>query len=87
MDLSYAVWQRAHPPHRTGVPGVRGVDRRYARTRGWGDGCAEGAEEGFGFGGFDDAGEIGASQVVGLGDGVEVGVGGGDGFEKGVEGG
>jgi hypothetical protein len=47
---------------------------------------AEGAEEGLGLGGFQDAGEIGASQVVGLGDGVEVGVGGGDGFEEGAEG-
>jgi hypothetical protein len=46
---------------------------------------AEGAEEGLGFGGFDDAGEVGAGEVVGLGDGVEVGVGGGDGVEEGVE--
>jgi hypothetical protein len=45
---------------------------------------AEGRQEGLGFGGFDDAGEIGASQVVGLGDGVEVGTRSGDGFEEGV---
>jgi hypothetical protein len=35
----------------------------------------------------DDSGEVGAGEVVGFGDGVEVGVGGGDGFEEGVEGG
>jgi hypothetical protein len=46
---------------------------------------AEGAEEGFGLGGLHDAGEFGAGEVAGLGDGFEVGVGGGDGFEERVE--
>jgi hypothetical protein len=36
---------------------------------------AQGREEGLGFGGLKDAGELGAGEVVGLGDGVEVGVG------------